>query len=378
MLTRYVWQAPDWPRFRWDQGSLAGPLSRARLAQGRVLGKVAALGFDLHLAQRARVLVEEALRTAAIEGDVLDPEAVRSSVARRLGLPEGGGRAVPLHVDGLVEVLLDATAGSSLPLSAERLKAWHAALFPTGWSNLRRILVGEYRAPGAAMQVVSGAFGHERVHFEAPPAERVPSEVKAFLEWFERRGDGEDGLLRVGVAHFWLVTIHPFEDGNGRLARAVGEMALARDDGQMERFYSLSAQIEAERESYYSALEQAQTGDGDLTGWLEWFLACVERAAASSEAQVDLALAQARFWQEHAGKPLNERQLKLVRRALEAGPGGFEGGLTTRKAAHLTRVSPATAQRDLADLLAKGVIVRGEPGGRSTAYRLASYELRMA
>jgi len=374
MQTTYIWQTPDWPQFRWDAARLSGPLSQARLAQGRLLGKVAGLGFDLNLSQRARVLAEEAIRTAAIEGEILDPEAVRSSVARRLGLPVQTGKTAPRHVDGLLDVLVDATARFAQPLTAERLKSWQAALFPTGRSGLREIVVGDFRPAGPPMQVVSGPVGRERVHYEAPPGDAVDREIRAFLAWFQDPSKDIDGMIRAAVAHFRFVTIHPFEDGNGRLARAVGEMALAQDDGLIDRFYSLSGEIESDRDAYYRHLERAQKGSGDLTGWLEWFLACVAGAIRCSEVQVDLALAQGRFWQEQAGRSLNQRQLKAVRRMLEAGPDEFEGGLTTRKLAHLARVSTATAQRDLADLVEKGVIVRNEAGGRGTSYRLAGYD----
>jgi Fic family protein len=376
MSSTYIWQSPDWPRFHWDVARLSPLLASARLAQGRLLGKIAGLGFDLHLSQRARVLTEEAIRTAAIEGEVLDPEAVRSSVGRRLGLPVPSGKTVPRHVDGLLDVLLDATTKFHEPLTAARIKSWQGALFPTGRSGMKEIVVGDFRPPGPPMQVVSGPLGRERVHFEAPPSEEVARELQAFLAWFESAQGDTDGLLRAGIAHFWFVTIHPFDDGNGRLARAIGEMALAQDDGLPERFYSLSAQIESAREAYYRPLEQTQKGHGDLSDWLAWFLESIERATIRSEVEIDLALAQSRFWQEHAGKPLNERQLKIIRRVLKAAPGAFEGGLTTRKAAHLTHASPATAQRDLADLLTKGVIRRNDAGGRSTSYELVGYQVR--
>lgn len=370
MTVTYVWQSPGWPAFRWDEGRLAGPLGRARLAQGRLLGKIAGLGFPLTLWERARVLGEEALRTSAIEGEVLDAEAVRSSVARRLGLPDEGRKPTPRHVDGLVDALLDATTDLVRPLTAERLRAWQTALFPTGRSGLCAIVTGEWRAPGAAMQVVSGPIGREQVHFEAPPAERLDQEVGAFLAWFAAPPPDLDGLIRAGLAHLWLVTLHPFEGGNGRIARAVGELALAQDDGQEARYSSLSAHIEAYREAYYQALEHAQRGALDVTDWLLWFLAAVEGATHLSEVHVDAALTRARFWTRLADTPLNERQAKLVRRLLDATPTTPDATISTQKAARVMRVSPATAQRDLADLVAKGVLARGPAGGRSTAYHL--------
>jgi Fic family protein len=374
MTVTYVWQRPLWPHLRWDTARLTEALGRARLAQGRLLGKVAALGFELHLAERARVLTDEVVRTASIEGELLDPGAVRSSVARRLGLPVTAGPAAPRHAEGLLDVLLDATTRFDEPLTATRLCAWQAALFPTGRSGLAEIATGRFRPVDKPMRIVSGPIGREHVHFEAPPGERVGAEVEAFLAWFVSSRGHIDGLLRAGIAHFWLVTIHPFEDGNGRVARAVGELALAQDDGRAERYYSLSAQIRADRDAYYRALEQASQGDGDLTDWLAWFLATLEAAVRASEQQIDLALAQARFWQRHANAALNERQRKTLRRVLEGAPGEFEGGLTTRKVAHLTRSSPATAQRDLADLVDLGILARNEAGGRSTSYRLVGYD----
>ena len=375
MSVTFVWQRPSWPHFRWDVGALAVPLGQARLAQGRLLGKVAGLGFELSVAERARVWVEEAVRTSAIEGEALDPEALRSSVARRLGLPDPGNKVPPRHAEGLLDVLHDASSHCDEPLTADRLKAWHAALFPSGRSGLHPVVAGNFRPAGDEMQVVSGPIGRERVHYAAPPGGRLDAEMATFLDWFASSRGTLDGLLRAGVAHFWLVTIHPFEDGNGRLARAVGELALAQDDGQRERFYSLSAQIRAERDAYYAALQEASRGDGDLTAWLLWFLETSERAIRASEAHVDHALARGRFWQQHAGTPLNERQRKVLKRVLEAAPGAFEGGLTTRKVASLTHASAATAQRDLADLLEKGVLQRNEAGGRSTSYRLVGYDV---
>ena len=375
MIQPYVWQSPTWPDFQWDRAALSIPLASARQAQGRLLGKIAGLGFDLSLSQRARVLTEEAVRTSAIEGEIFDPQAVRSSVARRLGLPIPQGETAPREVDGLLDVLLDATAELSRPLTAERLKAWQGALFPSGRSGLLEIVVGAFRPPGPPMQVVSGPIRRERIHYEAPPSDRLDQEIQAFLTWFGDRDRDIDGLVRAAVAHFWFVAIHPFEDGNGRLGRAIGELALAQDDGLTERYYSLSAQIEADRDAYYSELERTSRGRGDLTAWLMWCLGSVTRAIARSEREVDVALAQSRFWQAHAGKPMNERQLKLIRRVLREAPGEFEGGLTTRKAARLTKVSPATAQRDLADLLAKGVIAQNEGKGRGTSYRLVGYQV---
>jgi Fic family protein len=370
MKTKYVWQSPSWPNFTWDATAIAAPLSSVRLAQAHLLGKVAGLGFELHLSERVRVMTEEAVRTSAIEGEMLNLEAVRSSVARRLGLDNVPDKPASRDVEGLIDVLIDATTGFDRPLTADRLCRWHGALFPGGRSGLYEIVAGDFRPAGMPMQVVSGPIGHERVHFEAPPSEVVPAEIQKFVDWFNNPPKGLDGLIVAGIVHFWFVTIHPFQDGNGRLGRAVCEMALARDEGQEQRLYSLSAAIKADRPEYYRLLEKTSKDTGDLTSWLTWFLKCLEKAMQMSEIQIDLALAQGRFWQEHAGKSLNERQIKIVRRLFEAGPDGFTGGMTTKKAANLTKASSATAQRDLSDLFAKGLLVQNAAGGRSTSYSL--------
>lgn len=373
-MPHYVWQSQDWPNLHWQSERLLVPLGRARLAQGKLISQATALGFDLGQQAQAEILTEEAVKTAAIEGESLDRSSVRSSVARRLGLPTAGMPLAPRHVDGLVEVLLDATLSYSLPMTAERLKGWQAALFPTGYSGLSRIQVGDWRGAGEPMQVVSGPVGRERVHYEAPPGERVQTEIARFLAWWKYPPAGVDGLVRAGVSHFWFVTVHPFEDGNGRLARALTDMALAQDEKLSARFYSLSSQIMAEREDYYQVLEQAQKGDGDITVWLEWFLGCFERAVERSESLLAGVLLKARFWQRHAGGSLTERQRKVLNRLLDAGPGGFEGGMTTRKYASLTGVSKATAQRELANLVDQGLLRLNPGGGRSVSYDVAWLE----
>lgn len=370
-MPHYVWQSPNWPNLHWQSERLLAPLGRARLAQGKLLSQAASLGFDLGQQAQAEILTEEAVKTAAIEGESLDRGSVRSSVARRLGLPTAGLPSAPRHVDGLVEVLLDATLNYSLPMTEERLKSWQAALFPTGYSGLQRIRVGEWRTLGEPMRVVSGPVGRERVHYEAPPGERTQAEIQRFLAWWEDPPVEMDGLVRAGVAHFWFVTVHPFEDGNGRLARALTDMSLAQDEKLSARFYSLSSQIMAEREDYYLVLEQAQKGDGDITAWMEWFLGCFERAVARSEVLLAGVLLKARFWQRHAGANLTERQRKVLNRLLDAGPGGFEGGMTTRKYASLTGVSKATAQRELADLVEQRLLQLNPGGGRSVSYDVA-------
>jgi Fic family protein len=366
-MVRYIWQTGSWPSFRWDSGVLLHPLGEARQAQGKILGL--AEFFELEL--QADVLAEEALTTAAIEGERLDRAAVRSSVARRLGLPTAGLPAADRHIEGLVEMLIDATSNHADPLTSERLKGWQAALFPSGYSGIARIVTGDWRGGKEPMQVVSGPIGKETLHYEAPPAEDVEGMVEEFLEWFRKSQGILDGLVRAAIAHFWFVSIHPFQDGNGRIARTIADMALAQDENSDCRLYSLSAQIEADRNDYYDVLERTQKGDGDITEWIVWFLECLERAIRRSEVEVHKAADKARMWQEIAHLGLNERQRKAINRLFESGPGGFEGGLTNRKYVGMTRTSRETAKRDIADLVAKGVLIRNPGGGRSASYSLA-------
>ncbi len=368
-MPQWIWEQRNWPRFSWDEAAIASPLGQARLAQGRVLGAVGILDPALTNEAVAAVLVGEGLATSAIEGERLDANAVRSSVARRLGLPAAGLPAPPRSVDGLIEVLLDATRGHASPLTVERLRRWHAALFPTGQSGLRRIRTGALRGDDP-MQVVSQRGGRERVHFVAPPRERLERELRRFLDWFANPPAGLDGLLRAGLTHLWFVTLHPFEDGNGRIARALTDMALAQDEREAQRFFSLSARIEQEREAYYDALEKAQRGNLEVTPWLSWFLEQTAAACATAETTVSGVLAKARFWLRYPGANFNDRQRRVLNRLLDAGPGGSEGGITTRKYANLTRVSRATAYRELSDLVTKGCLEPAGGGGRSRAYAI--------
>jgi Fic family protein len=369
MDTGYIWQHPNWTsRLRWDSERLIEPLAKVRRRQGEILGKASGLRFDLELDSRASILVEEAVGTSAIEGELLDRDLVRSSVARRLGLPAAGLSPSTREVDGLVDVLFDASRNHAEPLTKGRLCSWHAALFPSGRSGLLPITVGDWRRGGEPMRVVSGPLGHEKTHFEAPPSANVAEEMRRFFEWFAAPGEPHDGILRAAVAHFRLVTIHPFEDGNGRLARAVSDMALARDEETGVRLYSLSSRIRAERDAYYSILERTQKSDGDLTDWLWWFTGCLERAIATSDDAIDFVRAKSHFWLHHRDTVINPRQRKVVNRMLDAGPGGFEGGLTNRKYVSMARTSRATAQREIAELLEKGVLVRRPGAGRSTSY----------
>lgn len=365
----WIWQQPDWPRFRWDDACLSPVLARARLAQGKVLGAARLLDANLTQEAVAAILVEDGLTTSAIEGERLDLDAVRSSVARHLGLSTAGLPAPPRPVDGLIDVLLDATQHHDTPLSLKRLCGWQAALFPTGYSGLRAVRAGELRGD-EPMRVVSGGVGREKVHFVAPHRDGLEAEMTRFLAWFNEPPAGLDGLIRAGLAHLWFVTLHPFEDGNGRLARALTDMALAQDERQPMRLFSLSAQILHERSRYYDILERTQRGGLEVSDWLDWFLSQVESAANAAQRTVAGTLAKARFWLRHQATILNERQRKVLNRLLDAGPDGFEGGINTRKYMGMTRSSRATAYRELADMVAKGCLRPTGKGGRSHGYEI--------
>jgi Fic family protein len=316
------------------------------------------------------VLTKEGVATSAIEGEKLDPGALRSSIARRLGLPTAGLPPATRHAEGLVDVLLDATRDFDAPLRLERLNAWQASLFPTGRSGLHEIRTGELRGD-APMQIVSGPIGRQRVHYEAPPRNRLTREMKTFLAWFNDPPEELDGLLRAGLAHAWFEAIHPYEDGNGRVGRALLDRALAQDENRSTRLYSMSARLEAKRDDYYEALGRFSTGSLDVTSWLRWFVEQTEAAANASESTFRRVVTKAHYWMRHADVSLNERQRKALNVLLDAGPGGFLGGMTNKKYASLTRTSPATAQRDLADLVAKGCLA-ATGAGRSVRYELPS------
>lgn len=366
-IPTYIHERPGWPAFTWDSDALAGPLADARHKQGRLLGKMEALGFELQAEAGLSVLTSEVVTSSAIEGEELDPQEVRSSIARRLGLDVAGLPKAGRHVEGIVEMMLDSTRNFEMPLTAERLFGWHAALFPTGRSGMLRIAVGTWRTEASGpMQVVSGPAGKETVHFEAPEAHRLDAEMQRFIEWFNAPST-IDPVLKAGIAHFWFVTIHPFEDGNGRIARAIADMALARADGTKERFYSMSSQIEAKRKDYYLELESAQRGDVDVTGWLAWFLECLGGAIDSADTTLAVVLNKARAWQRIGRHPINERQRTVINRLLN----GFQGYLSTSKYATLAKCSTDTALRDIRDMLERGILVRNASGGRSTSYRLA-------
>lgn len=365
---KYIWQNSYWPKLTWNSGSLLLLLGQARMAQGDLLGRVKRLGFKLGEEAQADVLTEEAIKTAAIEGERLNPQAVRSSVARHLGLTTVGLGPATRSVDGLIEVILDVTQNYDKDLSVRRLKGWHAALFPSGYSGLYKIRVGQWRGK-KPMRVVSGPVGREKVHFEAPPGGAVDTEMRKFFQWWKSSLRATDGLLRAGLAHFYFVTVHPFEDGNGRIARALTDMALAQDEKLKVRYYSLSSQIMEERKSYYDVLEKCSKADStDVTKWLIWFLECYQRAVQRSDKIIGSVLARADFWQEHAQTGLNERQKKVLNRILEAGQGKFAGGLTTRKYVSIAKTSRATAFREISDMLDKKVLRQLSGKGRSVHY----------
>ncbi|ARP79864.1 cell filamentation protein Fic [Bordetella genomosp. 8] len=364
----YIWQGADWPAWRYDLAALAGPMDRVSRAQGLLLGRMADLDLALRDAASLGALTEDVVNTSEIEGEHLNVASVRSSIARRLGVDIGALAPVDRHVEGIVEMVLDATANHGAPLTAERLFAWHAALFPTGYSGLSKITTGGWRDDAhGPMQVVSGRVDRQRVHYEAPPAARLPKEMAGFLAWVNSAAAGEPPLVRAGLGHLWFVTLHPFDDGNGRIARAVGDLLLARADGSPQRFYSLSAQIQRERKAYYDILEATQKGSMDVTAWLSWFLETLHAAVASAHGTVDAVLRKARFWQRLPGARLNERQVKVLNRLLD----GFEGKLTSGKWAALAKCSPDTALRDISELVQLGVLRRSQAGGRSTSYELA-------
>ncbi len=369
----YIWQANDWPTWRFDLAALAQPLAEVSRAQGLLMGRLADVGMALRDQASLSVLTEDVIKTSEIEGEQLNAASVRSSIARRLGVDIGALAPVDRHVEGVVAMVLDATANCHAALTQDRLFGWHAALFPNGYSGLVQIRVGGWRDDATgAMQVVSGPIGRQRVHFEAPPAARLASETARFLAW-ANRASSEPPLIKAGLAHLWLVTLHPFDDGNGRIARACGDLFLARADNSPQRFYSLSAQIQRERKAYYDILERTQKDSLDVTEWLAWFLATLHRAVDQAQHTLDAVLLKTRFWQRWAApgsNALNERQMKLVNRLLD----GFEGKLTSSKWAAIAKCSPDTALRDITDLLARGVLRKSDAGGRSTSYELNDAE----
>ena len=365
-MTTYIWQQPDWPVWKFDSARLAVSLASVRHAQGRLLGRMESLGFKSRNEALLQTLTDDVVKTSQIEGERLDSEQVRSSIARRLGMDVGALPPVDRHVEGIVEMMLDATQHYAEALTAERLFSWHGALFPTGRSGLVPIRVADWRDDsGGPMQVLSGAVGREKVHYTAPPAERIAFEMERFLAWFEHPAD-LDPVLKAGLAHLWMVSLHPFDDGNGRIARAVGDLLLARSEETVQRFYSLSAQIQQDHADYYAILERTQKGDLDVTEWLLWFLNCLQRAIVRAEDTLSEVLVKARFWDRFTNTPMNERQIKVLNRMLD----GFDGKLTTSKWAKFAKCSQDSAYRDILALVELGALVKAEGGGRSTSYEV--------
>lgn len=359
----YIHQRKNWTAFKWNNDTLLPLLANVRHLQGRLLGQMESLGFKFQEEALLSTLTLDVLKSNEIEGEVLNKEQVRSSIARRLGLADSGLVDIPRNVDGVVEMMLDATQNYMKPLTTERVFGWHAALFPTGYSGMYKIEAGKYRS--GDMQVVSGAMGKERVHYEAPKADVLEVEMKRFLNWFNNESETEP-VLKAAVAHLWFVTIHPFDDGNGRIARTITDMQLARSDGSPQLFYSMSNQILTERKRYYNLLEQTQRGDGDITAWLEWFLSCLENALVNSRVILESVLAKAKFWERHSQMSLNDRQRLMLNKLLD----DFEGKLTSSKWAKISRCSQDTAIRDIQDLINKGILRKEAKGGRSTNYEL--------
>jgi len=368
IMSTFIYDRKAWPRFRLDQASLTERLASVRHVQGRLLGRMEGLGFSLRAEATLRSLTEEILKSSEIEGEQLDRNQVRSSIARRLGMDIGALAQSDRNVDGVVEMMLDATQRYDQPMSKTRLFAWHAALFPTRRGGMSKIIVGTWRKDvGGPMQVVSGPIGREKVHYQAPAAVRVDGEMRTFLRWFNRTED-TDPVMKAGIAHLWFVTIHPFDDGNGRIARALTDLLLSRSEQSSQRFYSMSTQIRQERNDYYDTLEATQKGDLDVTPWMKWFLGCLGRAFEGADAVLAAVLDKAQFWEQHRATTLNDRQRLMVNKLLD----GFEGKLTSSKWAKIAKCSSDTALRDIEGLIAQGILKREAAGGRSTSYSLAN------
>ena len=368
----YIHQLDIWPTFTWDHEQIAFALGTVRNRQGRLIGRMEALGFSLRSEAILQTLTLDVLKSSEIEGEILDPGQVRSSIARKLGMDIGGLVPSDRHVDGVVEMMLDATQNFDKILTQDRMFGWHATLFPTGRSGMRKITVGAWRDDShGPMTIVSGPVGREKVHYEAPQASRLKKEMKDFLAWFNGAKD-LDPVLKAGIAHLWFVTLHPFDDGNGRIARAIADMQLARADGSKERFYSMSTQIRQERNAYYEVLEKTQKSTGvtkdriDITGWLLWFLNCLDHALDNTENSLSGVFKKANFWESHPARSINERQKMIINKLFD----GFEGKLTSSKWANIAKCSQDTAHRDILDLVEKGILVKDPAGGRSTSYSL--------
>ena len=365
----YIYNNPNWPNFEWNSEKLLPLLSLVRNKQGLLIGKMSVLGFDLRNEANLQILTQEIVKSTEIEGEILDKEQVRSSVARRLGLEISGLVNSERNVDGIVDLMLDAITNYDKELSKERLFSWHASLFPEGRSGMYNIKAGSWRDDSTGpMQVVSGALGKEKVHYQAPPAETLEKEMQQFIRWFNLN-QKEDFVLKTAVAHLWFVTVHPFEDGNGRISRALSDMLLARSDEQTNRFYSMSTQIRKERNSYYEILEKTQKGAMDITNWLEWFLNCLLHSIENSEKLLEKIIFKHSFWIKHTGLTINDRQRKVLNLLMD----DFEGALSTTKWAKIGKCSQDTALRDIQDLMEKGILMKSPQGGRSTNYELKSH-----
>ena len=365
-MNKYIWQKPSWPKLTWETNKIAKALSETKKSQAFILAH--AHFFDAK--DEAEIFVEEAFTTSAIEGDKLDRASLRSSVAKRLGLETAGLPPVKRNTDGLVEVLIDATTNFKGKLTHERLFSWQAALFPSAYSGMRKISVGRHRKGNEPMQVVSGRIGKEIVHYIAPPSNKVRTEMKNLLDWWNTSEAATDGILRAAIAHFWFVTIHPFDDGNVRIARVITDMALAQDEKTSKRLYSLSSQILKDKKKYYEVLEKTQKGNGDISEWILWFLSMFTNSIQNSKSLIEKSIFTGKFYKTFADRNLNTRQLKVINKLLDHLPDDFDGGLTNKKYVAITNVSPETAKRDLKELLDYGILLQNEGKGRSTSYRI--------
>jgi Fic family protein len=370
-MTIYIHQRPEWPNFTWDQGKIALLLAEVRHHQGRLLGRMEGIGFDLQAEANLHTLTLDVLKSSEIEGEILNPDQVRSSIARRLGMDIAGLIPADRHVEGIVEMMLDATQNHKAPLTDERLFSWHAAMFPTRRSGMHRIVVGNYRNNSTAdpMQVVSGPMEKEKIHFQAPDSELLTKEMTTLIRWFNWTDD-IDPVIKAAIAHLWFVTIHPFDDGNGRIARAITDMQLCRADQSPRRFYSMSSQIKIERKGYYDLLEKTQRGSLEITEWINWFLECLDHALQGTDSTLAVVMKKARFWERHSTTPINDRQRVMLNKLQD----GFDGKLTSSKWAKITKTSQDTAVRDINDLVQRGILVKELGGGRSTSYVLASQQ----
>ncbi|MDF1547695.1 MAG: Fic family protein [Bacteroidales bacterium] len=366
----YLYKNQNWPIFEWNSEKLMPLLSYVRNKQGRLIGKMGAIGFELRNEANLEILTQEIIKSTEIEGEFLDREQVRSSIARRLGIEISGMVYSERNVDGIVDLMLDATRNYDKELNKERLFSWHISLFPTAQSGMYKIVAGNWRDDSTGpMQVVSGALGKEKVHYQAPPAAQIENEMRIFLDWFNLE-QNTDLVFKAAIAHLWFVTIHPFEDGNGRISRALSDMLLARSDEQSYRFYSMSAQIRKERSSYYDILEKTQRSGLDITNWLEWFLNCLMHAIENSEKLLEKIIYKHSFWLKHSKVNINDRQSKILNMLME----DFKGVLNTTKWAKIGKCSQDTALRDIQDLIEKGILAKSLQGGRSTNYELKSNE----